>query len=273
MRISGTNYAAQTALNRATNSLTESSLRLSTLKRINRGSDDPAGLVAEADIRAELTALNKLLDGSERERQVVRTADSALGQTLELFNRIEANVVTASSDGTSDAERRALQIEIDAAVDAVGRIGNTSFQGRQLFDGSRTVSVEASTDLHGDVGVTLPRLDGATLGGDSGRLHELSSGGAIANPERAQAILRDARDQVLSARAELGAFERQSIDSLQGVMDARVIALSEARSSIGDTDVASESALLVKSQIQARVAIAAFAINADRQSLVAELFS
>ena len=46
--------------------------RLSTGLRINRGADDPAGLIASENLRAEKTAINAAMTNAERAEQVVK---------------------------------------------------------------------------------------------------------------------------------------------------------------------------------------------------------
>lgn len=45
--------------------------RLSTGSRINRGKDDPSGLIASENLRAEQCGLNKAVINAERADQVV----------------------------------------------------------------------------------------------------------------------------------------------------------------------------------------------------------
>lgn len=116
--------------------LADTSVKLATLKRINRGSDDPAGLIAATELNRELTALEEASAATERTRAVVHLADRGLGQASDLLNQIEGNLVASASGATSTDERAAHQIEIDAAVDALDRIGlSTTFAGRQVFTG------------------------------------------------------------------------------------------------------------------------------------------
>jgi hypothetical protein len=66
--LSNADLTAQHNLGFAMARLGESLIRLGTMQRINRGSDDPAGLIGANQIQAELTALEKL--------------DTSLGRTV-----------------------------------------------------------------------------------------------------------------------------------------------------------------------------------------------
>jgi len=136
-RLGGVDLAVQHNLLSAANQLNESSMRLATLRRVNSGRDDPAGLIAAESLRNQMVALEAALDAGDRANAAVRVADSGMSQASELISTIRGNTLAAAGNMTSPAEREALQIEIDAAIDALDRIGHTtSIGGRNLLDGS-----------------------------------------------------------------------------------------------------------------------------------------
>jgi flagellin len=128
-------YKAQTALN-------QSSRRLSTMRRINSAADDPAGLIAVEQMLSELTSIRAANDSAARAAGMIHVADSGMSQVSGLLNSIRGNVMDVAGGNLSDAEVKAKQIEIDAALEAVDRLGNyTSFSGRKLLDGSAGLNV------------------------------------------------------------------------------------------------------------------------------------
>ncbi|NQT40026.1 MAG: flagellin, partial [Planctomycetes bacterium] len=56
--LSGIDLTVQHNLMKSISLLNQASTRLSTMKRINRGSDDPAGLIAVGQLQAELESIN-----------------------------------------------------------------------------------------------------------------------------------------------------------------------------------------------------------------------
>ncbi|MBN1909080.1 MAG: flagellin [Pirellulales bacterium] len=133
----GVDLSAQHSLMQAMNQLTQSSIRLSTMKRINSGSDDPAGLISVGALEAELASLEAASRNSSRAVGAIRTADTGLAQVGGLLRDIKANIIEVAGGGLSDAEIGAKQIEIDAALEALNRIGaSTSYGGQKLLDGS-----------------------------------------------------------------------------------------------------------------------------------------
>ena len=129
---------AQTNLGRVNESLQTALTRLSTGLRINTGQDDPAGLIASEDLRRDITAVNKAISNSERAVQLIGTADSALGEISKLLNDVRGLVTEAANSGAlSDEQIAANQLQVDSSLEAIDRIATvTTFQGRQLLDGS-----------------------------------------------------------------------------------------------------------------------------------------
>lgn len=112
--------------------------RLSTGLRLNRGADDPAGLIVSERLRAEIAGLDQGIKNAERASSVIATAEASLSEVSDLLNSIKALVVEAANSGAiSIEEKRANQLQIDSAVESITRISNTtSFAGLKLLDGS-----------------------------------------------------------------------------------------------------------------------------------------
>jgi flagellin len=269
-----------TALNnltRAFQQLNQSSQRLSTMHRINRGGDDPAGLIAIEQMLSELTSIRAANDSAARAAGMIHVADSGMSQVSGLLNSIRGNVTDVAGGSLSDAEIRAKQIEIDAALEAVDRLGNyTSFGGRKLLDGSSSrLTFDFSPDLDGATTLALPNISAAALGGSAGRLSDLASGGSASlssgNLSAAIDVLDAARDQVLEARARAGAFEKYTIESSQAVLDEMDENISAAMSNIFDTDAAAETSRLVQAQILTDAATSTLMIVGRQRGIVGAL--
>lgn len=129
---------AQKSLSRSYQDLDIRLERLSTGLRINRGADDPAGLITSERLRSEMSAIGKAVSNSERAASVIATTEGALSEVSELLNSIKGLIIEASNTGgISPEELEANQLQIDSAIDAITRISNTaSFAGLQLLNGS-----------------------------------------------------------------------------------------------------------------------------------------
>ena len=112
--------------------------RLSTGLRINRGKDDPAGLIASENLRGDLSSLNSAVTNAERADQVVNIAEGGLQEISSLLTELQGLLTaSASSAGLSTEEKEANQLQIDSILQTVDRIsGSASFQGIKLLNGN-----------------------------------------------------------------------------------------------------------------------------------------
>jgi flagellin len=118
----------------------------------------------------------------------------------------------------------------------------------------------------------IQSVNSATLGGVSGRLYELGSGGSAAlatDPSKAASILEEVISKVSSLRGRLGAFQKTTIDSNKTSLSDTLGNLTAAESSIRDADFAAESANLTRAQIlvQAGTSVLAVANRAPENVL------
>ncbi len=129
---------AQSNLARTNTDLNTRLQRLSTGLRINRGADDPAGLIVSERLRSEMRGVEQAISNSERASLVIATTEGYLAEVADLLNSIKSLVVEASNTGAmSKEEIEANQLQIDSAIDSITRISNTaSFAGKRLLDGS-----------------------------------------------------------------------------------------------------------------------------------------
>ncbi len=118
--------------------------RLSSGLRINRGKDDPAGLIASENLRAEISGINAALENSTRANNVISTAEGALNEVSALLLEIRGLVTTsANTGGLADEERQANQMQVDSILQSIDRISNTTqFNGKKLLDGSLEYTLE-----------------------------------------------------------------------------------------------------------------------------------
>jgi flagellin len=136
-----TNVSALISQHRLTQSqkgLSTTLERLSSGLRINRGADDPAGLIASENLRSEIAGVTQAIDNSQRASNVIATAEGSLNEVASMLIDVQKLVVQAANTGAmSPDEISANQLQIDSAVEAITRIANTTtFAGLRLLDGS-----------------------------------------------------------------------------------------------------------------------------------------
>ncbi len=146
---------AQTRLKRSYIEMQSVLEKLSTGLRINRGKDDPAGLIASESLRAEIAGVSKAIANSQRASNVIATAEGALNEVAAMLVTIQELVVEAANEGAmSEDEISANQLQVDSAIEAINRIADTTaFAGLHLLNGNlgyitSGVSESAITDLH-----------------------------------------------------------------------------------------------------------------------------
>lgn len=112
--------------------------QVSTGKRLFRPSDDaPAALRA---IALQRTIQRK--EQSERNlassRSVLGVADTALNSVSGVLRDVRGSALEVTSNLTSQESRQAAISQIDAAITTLINSGNSNYNGRYLFSGSRT---------------------------------------------------------------------------------------------------------------------------------------
>lgn len=129
---------AQHNLAKTNRDLATSLERLSTGLRINRGADDPAGLIVSERLRSEIQGVTQAIDNAERAANVIATTEASLQEVSTLLTEMRALIVEAANTGAfSKEEIEANQLQIDSAVESITRISNTaSFAGLKVLNGS-----------------------------------------------------------------------------------------------------------------------------------------
>ena len=134
--------------------------RLSTGLRINRGKDDPAGLIASENLRAEKSSLTSAIANAERADQFANIAEGGLSEISNLLTDLRGLVTaSANTSGISAEEKSANQLQIDSILQTVDRLSEaTNFQGIKLLNGNQDF-----TAGNIDSGVSDYRVNAAKL--------------------------------------------------------------------------------------------------------------
>ena len=153
---------AQVNLRRSNAGLETRLERLSTGLQINRGADNPAGLIISERLRSEIKGVEQGILNAERASSVISTTEAALNEVSDLLNSINALVVEANNTGAlSVDEIKANQLQVDSAIDAITRIANSaSFGGLKLLNGS----LDYVTSGIDDTAITKAQLNGVFFG-------------------------------------------------------------------------------------------------------------
>jgi flagellin len=139
-QIINTNIASLTAqrnLNGSQNSLQTSLARLSSGLRINSAKDDAAGLGIATRMSSQIQGLNQASRNANDGISLAQTGEGALASVADNLQRIRELAVQSANATNSDADRAALDAEVQQRLAEVDRVASqTSFNGRKLLDGT-----------------------------------------------------------------------------------------------------------------------------------------
>jgi flagellin len=242
--------------------------KLSSGLRINRASDDAAGLAVSEVMRAEIKSLRVASRNTADGINMVQVAEGGLGETTALLSRMRELAVQSSSGLLQAQERGYLATEFVALQGEMDRIAETTaFNGLQLSDGSNpTVDIQVGqfAAANNRLTVTLQDARSATLLVDT-----LSADLTTAITSQAAITSIDtALDSVNTSRSAYGAVQNRLSTAMANV-ESYTEKLIATESTIRDVDFASETADLTRNQVfqQAGVAILSQANQSPQAAL------
>ncbi len=243
---------AQRNLNKNTNDLTKSIERLSSGYRINRASDDSAGLSISEGLRGQIRGNKQALGNIQDGINLLQIAECGLSVINESVQRIRELCVQAANETNGSAERNAILVEINARLEDIDRISkSTKFNNISLLDGTAVnarLQVGANSALSTntiDISSVLSNSNVSTIG------LTISITGGLWTSDKIRSylsVIDSAISTIVTKRSSIGAYQNRletSLDNLT-VMNENVQA-SESR--IRDLDIAKETANMTKLQI------------------------
>lgn len=217
VRPSGVGYTALFNLNRSTNSLDNTTLKLATGLRINSAKDDPAGLIAAEQLRGDLVDIGARQRTIGYERSQLSVQQSGRQQATSVLHDLRGLVVEATGDSASAEQKAAIQTEIDSALDGLSRIADAT-------------------------GIALPSaLESLRTGGE---------GNVVDGDPAAAAEVIDAElSRITQASAAAGAYEKYTLDVDQRLAEDKAVVTAQSLSEIADADYAEEASNLTRDKI------------------------
>jgi flagellin len=221
--------------------------KLSSGFRINRASDDAAGLAIANKLRNTGRALNAAQKNVEQGTAMLQIADGSLQSIASILDRMKELATQYNSANTGTDAQTNLSAEFDVLTAEITRIVNTTqYEGSDLLGETLDFRID---DTGTDDDLVTADLSGVSI--DSGDLD-------VADPT----TIDDLLDTVNSAIGTVGAAESQ-LDFASKNLASKVENTAAAESTIRDADMAAEMSNYSKSQIisQAGMAILAQANN------------
>ena len=244
--------------------LAQSVERISSGIRINRGSDDAAGLAISEGLRSDIRALRQAVRNANDGVSLINVTEGALNEQSGILIRLRELASQAATGTVGSTERATIQLEFSALRNELDRIAQTTeFNGQKLIEGSLASSVVSTSHILIQVGLdstshsrinlnTEVNLEAMTSTGLS--IHELS----VTSADAALTALEQMNTSIATitqGRGKVGAVQNRLIRTISTVSIA-IENLSAAESAIRDADIAEEVALLTRNQILVQAATA-----------------
>jgi flagellin len=117
--------------------LSRSLERLSSGYRINKASDDAAGLAVSMRFRAQIRSLQQASRNAAEANSMLQVADGAGDQITNILQRMKELATQAASSNTGSADRTNIAAEVDTLEGELDRIAtSTKYAGTTLLDGA-----------------------------------------------------------------------------------------------------------------------------------------
>jgi flagellin len=263
----GTNIAsiwASKNLQSAQTEMAKSVERLSSGLRINRASDDAAGLGIANALTQQINGANQGVRNLNDGISIVQTAEGAINAASEMAQRVLTLATQGANGSMSSSQTDAIKAEMRAILTSMSNIQTrTTFSGFSLLGASSAISIKASSassdTISIDSTVSLRAIFDDT--GTTSAAEEFSESIASASFTTFSNVIDKSNAFITSLdtqRASLGALQNQMEYAVSNVTELSAN-LTAARSRVIDTDYASETASLTKGQILQQAATAMLA--------------
>jgi len=263
---------AQDALKANAKVQTTAMQQLATGNRINQARDDAAGLSIGQNMTSQVRGLNQAVRNVNDGINLLQTADGALVETSNMLQRMRELAVQSSNATNSASQRVYLNNEFKSLKVEITRIAdNTTWNNAKVFGDSPaatsalTLTFQAGILSGQTIGVTLSAMDATGLSVNAATVSTFDGAQA------AITTIDAAVEMVNNARSAMGATMNQLSYSADNMINISTN-IAASRSTIMDTDYATASAQLAKTQIISQAATAMLTqANQQPQSVLALL--
>jgi len=264
---------AQNALTVNSRSENKAMQQLSTGSQINSASDNAAGLAIGQSMTAQIRGLNQGVKNANDAISMLQTADGSMATQTDMLQRMRELAVQAGTATYSSTQQGYMDKEFQALSSQISSIAaNTKWNGMNILyttasgGASYSFAVGANGTTAETISVTLASTDTNTGLGISSL-----SVSSVSLATSAISTIDTALNSINSARAALGAGINRltyAADNLTNISQNT----TASRSSIQDTDYATATSNLARSQIIQQAATAMLAqANQQPQSVLALL--
>jgi flagellin len=271
----------QSSMGRASEQLNKTYQKLSSGQRINRASDDAAGLAIAESLRINQRVASIAIRNAQDGVSAIAITDGALASITQILGRLAELSQQAGNGSYSTTQRSALQLEFETLGSEIERIAATTvYNGVSLLSGSQVINFQVGFDSASTSQIVLDQAGGATLqklglaaSGSSALTYSLSGTSSDFAQSAARAALAAINSAVVSVnalRGTLGTVEARLGTAIQNLSTSRENTLA-AESRIVDADVAVEAAELTRLNILQQAGAAVLAQANQQPQLAVQL--
>ena len=245
---------AQRNLAESSGRLQKSLQRLSSGLRINRASDDAAGLAISENFRAEVRGLSQASRNANDGISLLQIAEGALNESSGLLIRMRELAIQSANGTLGSSERSTINDEFQDLSSEITRIATvTKFNGIQLLNSTSAITFQIGSEGTSSDTISVSGVDAtASAIGITASIKVSTSSGATT----ALDTIDSAISQVASLRASFGSVQNRLESTIRSLAVA-IENTAAAESRIRDVDFAAETAELTRNQVlqQAGVSI------------------
>lgn len=222
--------------------LSKSTEKLSSGYRINRASDDAAGLSISEKMRGQIRGLKQASTNAQDGQSLIQTAEGAMNEIHSVLQRMRELTVQAKNDTYLQEDRAKIKTEVDQLQSEITRIATqTQFNKMNLLTGSyKTMQFQVGANDNQVINLSISRLTASALSveGIASAIGNttVSKGSIIGNQ---LSIIDAAITKVSTARSNLGAISNR-LDHTIANADNMAENLQSSESKIRDVNIASE---------------------------------
>ena len=222
--------------------LSKSTEKLSSGYRINRASDDAAGLSISEKMRGQIRGLKQASTNAQDGQSLIQTAEGAMNEIHSVLQRMRELTVQAKNDTYLQEERAKIKTEVDQLQSEITRIATqTQFNKMNLLTGSyKSMQFQVGANDNQVINLSISRLTASALSveGIASAIGNttVSKGSIIGNQ---LSIIDAAITKVSTARSNLGAISNR-LDHTIANADNMAENLQSSESKIRDVNIASE---------------------------------
>lgn len=269
------------SLYKSNRELSKSLEKLSTGLRINRSSDDAAGLAISENLRSQVRGVQQAQRNAMDGTSMLQIAEGAANEISDVLQRMRELSIQASNDTLTSTERKYADQEFKALRGEIDRIANvTNYNGKELISNNAgrfgTSGASSNNVLWIDAGSTSG-TDSLTISIDTLTANSLNANLSTASlttqtgATSAISSIDSAINSVNSTRASIGAYVNRLEHAINNLLVSETNQ-SAAESLIRDVDFATESANFSKNQILIQSGTAMLAqANASSQNVLSLL--